>query len=78
MGFNKQEVRIIKELGDAMGYGRIMQIASALWAIKLKDEHGLPESGAFIPTIDKFMIKKEAKRAVRDREWVIEEVRKLL
>ena len=72
-----REVRSVKQLGEAVGYGNMMSIASALWAIKLKEEHGI-DSGAFIPTIPAFMKKKEAKRAVADRERTIANIKACL
>ena len=46
----KREVEEVKRLGDQIGYGNMMQIASALWAKMLIDE-GWQDSGAFYPTI---------------------------
>jgi hypothetical protein len=44
------EIKIIKEIGEQIGYGHMMAIASALWRKSLKDK-GYPESGAFVPVI---------------------------
>jgi hypothetical protein len=46
----KRECEEVKRLGDQIGYGNMMTIASALWAKILIDE-GLTDSGAFYPTI---------------------------
>lgn len=46
----KDDVLRVKELADAIGYGHLMCITSALWRDLLK-ENGYPTSGAFIPTI---------------------------
>jgi len=46
----KHEVLHIKALGEMIGYGNIMDIASILWAEQLKRD-GLPDSGAFYATI---------------------------
>ena len=46
----KREVEAVKRLGDQIGYGNMMTIASALWAKMLIDD-GLQDSGAFYPTI---------------------------
>jgi len=46
----KREVEEVKRLGDQIGYGNMMQIASALWAKMLIDE-GWQDSGAFYCTI---------------------------
>ena len=39
----------VRELGEAIGYGELMSLASIIWASKLIDE-GLPDSGAFYET----------------------------
>ena len=39
----------VKSLGEQIGYGNMMTIASALWRKSLR-EKGYPESGAFVPT----------------------------
>ena len=64
---HKGEVLAVKQLGEQIGYGNMMSIASALWALKLT-ESGLPTSGAFIPTIAFDMKKKEGKRASEEQE----------
>ena len=46
----KQEVEAVKRLGDQIGYGNMMTIASALWAKMLIDE-GWTDTGAFFPTV---------------------------
>ena len=46
----KRECEEVKRLGDQIGYGNMMTIASALWAKMLIDE-GCTDSGAFYPTI---------------------------
>ena len=46
----KQECEAVKRLGDEIGYGNMMTIASALWAKMLIDEE-LGDSGACYPTI---------------------------
>ena len=48
------EIDAVKELGDKIGYGNMMSIASALWRRLLK-ESGVPTSGAFIPTSRSFI-----------------------
>ena len=46
----KREVEAVKRLGDQIGYGNMMTLASALWA-KLLIDKGLQDGGAFYPTI---------------------------
>ena len=49
----KEQVQSVKQLGDKMGYGHLMALASALWRKKLCDEHGERyKSGAFIAVVD--------------------------
>ena len=45
-----QECEAVKRLGDEIGYGNMMIIASALWAKELIDNEQCDE-GAFYPTI---------------------------
>lgn len=40
----------VKKLGNEIGYGHLMSIASALWRKRLI-EMDVPESGAFIPMV---------------------------
>ena len=47
----KQETAVLEMLGDSIGYGHLMALATALWRRKLKAE-GLPEQGAFIGVCD--------------------------
>lgn len=44
------EIKAVKQLGEQIGYGHLMDLASALWRKSLKDK-GYPESGAFVTTI---------------------------
>lgn len=46
-----REVELVKQLGDHIGYGQLMCIASALWRKTLKDNYPGTEDGAFIPTL---------------------------
>lgn len=47
----KEEILKTKELGDKIGYGNLMMIASALWRKSLLENYGV-SSGAFVPRID--------------------------
>lgn len=42
------EIKEVKELGEKIGYGNMMSIASALWRKSLKEKN-LPVICAFIP-----------------------------
>lgn len=46
----RRECEAVKRLGDEIGYGNMMTIASALWA-KLLIDNELGDGGAFYPTI---------------------------
>jgi len=46
-----KEVELVKQLGDHIGYGQLMCIASALWRKMLKDKYPGTESGAFVPAL---------------------------
>ncbi len=59
---NKLEVQSVKELGELMGYGHLMTVASALWRKHLK-ERGWPPDGTFIPTIEDFLQPKHIPEA---------------
>jgi hypothetical protein len=56
----KSEIEQVRQLGRKIGYGNMMDIASALWAIDLEDNHGI-DSGVFVPTI-LFMINKKDRK----------------
>lgn len=45
-------------LGEKIGYGHLMSLASALWRKHLQQK-GYPTSGAFVPTILSFIKKEE-------------------
>ena len=56
-----EEIKLVEELGDKIGYGNMMCIASVLWSRKLSNWHGYDLSdGAFVPTLLDF-IKDEYK-----------------
>lgn len=46
----KLEVDAVKQLGDKIGYGNMMAIASALWLEDMR-KNGYPTSGVFIPVL---------------------------
>ena len=61
---NANAVKEVKELGEKIGYGNLMSIASALWRKTLKDS-GTPIVGAFVPTCTLF-IKDEYKELTNE------------
>jgi flavodoxin len=62
----ESEVLAVKALGDQIGYGNMMNIASALWRDML-EKSGAPKQGAHIPTI-MACIKEE------EKEWIQKEL----
>lgn len=64
----KNEIMAVKLLGESIGYGSMMTIASALWRKDLKD-HGYPESGAFTPTVS--MLLNDEGLEIFERERVV-------
>ena len=56
----KSEIIEVKALGERIGYGNIMDIASALWSMKLSDD-GI-ERIMHVPTVEPCMRKKEWER----------------
>ena len=63
----KIEVEQVKQLGEQIGYGHMMELASALWRKSL-EEKGYPISGAFIPTIGQCIEKEMFKATVNERK----------
>ena len=61
----KANVKIIKQLGQEIGYGQLMSLASAHWRAHLKQE-GIPTSGAFIPTLIDNLKGKEKENAKKE------------
>lgn len=50
-------VAAVQRLGDQIGYGYLMHIASALWRRKLTKEYGEKVGeGAFIPTLKMLVV----------------------
>jgi hypothetical protein len=74
---HKEEVVAVKQLGEKIGYGNIMSIASALWQLDLEKKHGL-DSGAFIPTIIQLMKPAEGKKAQAEQKRRMKQIQTLL
>lgn len=62
----KREVEAVRQLGSQMGYGHMMELASALWREDLQENLGF-SSGAFVPVctysvkkVDRPMIDKSS------------------
>ena len=71
------EVRMVKELGERIGYGNMMDIASSLWAIDLEDVYNI-NSGAFIPAGSFQMKKVELRRTEKERIFKKKLIRKII
>lgn len=63
----KRQVDVVKCLGESIGYGHLMSLASALWRKQL-EESGVPTDGAFSPTLDMFIDKEILKGVQRERK----------
>ena len=68
-----EEIRLVHELGEKIGYGNMMSIASALWARKLDDydpKTGL-SAGAEIPTLPHLLTDagKDLARTIMTNEY---------
>lgn len=61
------DIEKVKALGELIGYGNMMSIASVLWRISLRDKYGIT-SGAFVATISAFLLKKERVRVELEME----------
>ena len=57
----KNEILAVKSLGEQIGYGNLMDIASVLWAETLR-QNDLPDDAAFYPTIINAMKEGELKK----------------
>jgi hypothetical protein len=62
----KQEIEAVNQLGDAIGYGNMMTLATALWRKSLRDEE-YPQSDAFIATI--YGLLDEDGKRIADKEF---------
>ncbi len=68
----KREAAVVEQLGNSIGYGHLMALATALWRRKLKAE-GLPENGAFIGVCD-ISIKKDRLKSVMKEVHMYDEI----
>lgn len=55
----RYDVKLVKTIGEEIGYGHLMSIASSLWRESMRKQ-GYPVVGAFVPTCIPF-IKDEDK-----------------
>lgn len=73
---HKIEVELVKTLGDKIGYGNMMSIASALWANKLEDS-GVAPAGAFVPALSFDLKKTYSKKAIEEQARRAKSFRKM-
>ena len=62
----REDIAAVNELGNRIGFGMLMELASAIWRAKLKPQ-GI-ETGAFIPTLEHFLVDDEEIREMTKNE----------
>lgn len=72
----EEEITSVYKLGEEIGYGNLMEIASALWEKDLTTR-GEPAEGAFVPTIRSW-IKKKYQHSLEVRPHRLKEVSRVL
>lgn len=65
-----EEVLLVKRIGDRIGYGHLMSLASALWRKRFPDE---VVSGAFV-CVCETSVKEEILNAVKATNEVYDEI----
>lgn len=69
----KREILAVKRLGEEIGYGNMMDIASALWTMKLSDDEYTRIM--HVPAVKPFIKKKEWERIEQEVLGRIEEIK---
>ncbi len=69
-----QEILKVKELGEKIGYGNMMDIASALWAIRATQEFRR-ETIAYVPAMESCMKKEAWNRTRKEILMRMEEIK---
>ena len=69
----QQEIIAVKEVGESIGYGNMMDIASALWSMKLSGKG--TQRIAHVPTVESCMRKEEWKRTKEEVSCRIDEIK---
>ena len=64
-----KEIAIVKQLGEEIGYGNLMDIASGLWAIKV----GHP---MHMPSVEGYMTEEGKEVAIHGIEARVEELKR--
>ena len=63
----KTEIEVVKKVGEKIGYGHMMELASALWRQKLRDTK-VPETGAFISVLSSDVKGEALERAIKNND----------
>lgn len=70
------EIKAVKQLGEAIGYGNMMDIASALWSKKVTKQTGRP-CMMHIPTVEGYLTEEGKEVAHVGLNARLEELKKL-
>lgn len=69
----KDEIIAVKNLGERIGYGNMMDIASALWSKKMSDKVGKP-CVMHMPTVEGYMTEEGKEVAYAGLQARLEEL----
>lgn len=69
----KREILAVKRLGEEIGYGNMMDIAAAIWTMKLSDDK--TTRIMHVPTVESCIKKKEWERTKQEVIVRIEEIK---
>lgn len=72
----KSEILLVKEIGERIGYGNMMDIASALWTLKLERLYGI-KNGAHIPTVEPFLTEEGKETSKKSLDFRLYELKRL-
>ena len=72
----KSEILEVKALGDRIGYGNMMDIASALWTLELERSYGI-KNGAFIPTVVTLLTEEGKETSKKSLDFRLYELNRL-
>ncbi|MEO6522236.1 MAG: hypothetical protein ABIN91_11200 [Mucilaginibacter sp.] len=68
----KNEIEAVKQLGEMIGYGNMMTLASALWAIQLNKSGS--STGAFVPALTSDLLARYRIDAMEQQANKIQEI----
>lgn len=66
----EQELKAVEILGDRIGYGNMMELASIIWGIKQEKTHGTSD-GVFIPALRQHIHKNILLKLMKERDHTI-------